>query len=191
MAERRPLCLINGVVSMLPAGDTLPASGGSSPVVLRLTDKTIRTVTAATTSSSTPNLTIPANTLQVGDTIEIVSTYRVTNGTTASNFLVNVATGGASRVLSTTALGTTAVANRTHTVRWTFVVESVGATTSMSVEQITTGLASQAVVAGAATGVLTTMGSSLVDMVVTVVASTSAATATGFTHQRTSLEIIR
>jgi len=41
MAERRPLVVITGRVKELPAGDTLPGSGGASALKIVYTDETL------------------------------------------------------------------------------------------------------------------------------------------------------
>lgn len=64
MALRRPLVLINGVVSELPAGDTLPSSGGGSVVNQLILPLTAVAMEIATVTVSVPGV-VPSNKIRV------------------------------------------------------------------------------------------------------------------------------
>lgn len=191
MAEQRPLCLINGVATVLPPGDTLPSSGGgASWTQFAQRNVTQTTVTAATTVNTHSLGTIPANSMVVGDRITVRTRLRLTNGTTASNIVVQLFIGGVARGTITTALGTTATTNRTFEAQFELVVDTVGAAATASLATLSRTLT--AITSSAPTGSgLTTIGSTLADTPVEIRWNLSAATATGGTHQRSDIEIVR
>lgn len=192
MAEQRPLCLVAGVVTVLPAGDTLPGAGGGGLSWTQFASRntTQTTVTASVAVQTQALGTIPANTLQVGDRIMVTSRYRLTNGTTASNMVVQLFIGGVARATVTTALGTTATTNRTFEAVFDLVVDTAGAAGTASVATLSRTLTAITSSAPTASG-LTAIGSTLADNAVEIRWNISAATATAGTHQRSDIELVR